>query len=50
MRPEAQEINKSLGLWEGADDDLKHVLDGLRYIVVDMLGKRFSAARNVRIY
>ena len=50
VRPEAQEINKSLGLWEGADDDLKHVLDGLRYIVVDMLGKRFSAARNVRIY
>ena len=50
VRPEAHEVNRSLGLWEGADDDLKHALDALRYIIIDMLGKRFSSARNVRIY
>ena len=50
VRPAASYVNKSLVLWEGGDDSNKHILDGLRYITIDILGRRHASQRKIRMY
>ena len=50
VHPSAAHVHKSLLLWDGGDTALKHILDGLRYIVVDILGRRHVSQRSVRLY
>ena len=49
-RPEAHQVDHSLRMWTGADDEHKHAIGAVRYIVVDLLGKRFAGVKKVRIF
>lgn len=37
VRPQCEEVVKALRYWQGADDEYKHAVDGLRYATVDLL-------------
>jgi phage terminase large subunit-like protein len=50
IRTPAVVSDNCLRQWTGLDDDKKHIIDAMRYIIVDMLGKRFASASKIRIY